>query len=694
MSDILEIARWYVAHGISVIPVKADGSKSPALSGWRKYADELPSDTTLEQWFGMDMRGIGIPCGKASGNLVVLDFECDGESAYIEWFNRLPDELKSEVRIMPTVTTPSGGKHIWVRLPDSQPGGKLARYASGKTKIEIRGEGHQVLAPGCPAECHKSKKLYDWDIPPGDGENGAEIFPEMALLTWLELCDWCSQCNEYQAPDQPRDREISGSPAGEGSPGNDFNARGSWSETGLFDAGWTWARKTGEDKGFLTRPGKESGISASIGQVTSKDKGYPYLFVWSTSVSDFATETPYSRFAVYAILKHSGDFSAAAKELSRQGYGERKEFQADKHQVVDLSNFTMGSTDGVPFRPFAKPHPSLLTPIPEGEPAEKRIFKWSSELSAQADDARWIWQGYLCRGGATLFSAHPKAGKTTMLSHLLRALGGNETHFLGQPVVPSRVLYITEENESLWAARRDDLGIGNHCGFVCQKFKGRSTMPEWKAFIGECVQSVHKYQFDLVIMDTLGKLWPVREENDSSQVDEALLPLWPITEAGASLMLVHHSRKSGGGEFTSVRGSSALAGFTEIIMEFRRHSEDKGDAKRVIKAIGRLQGIPDENLVEWKPEGYISHGDPDNAEVRAATKSYGWEKDLMTVLECMNGEWLQLDDIQQAIADRRNGEKARKADLLAYLGKRIDDGEVERDGEGKRGDPYTYRIVV
>jgi len=73
MSDTLSIARWYVAQGISVIPVKADGSKSPLLSGWRKFSTELPDDATLEKWFGTSqLVGIGVPAGPASGNLLIL----------------------------------------------------------------------------------------------------------------------------------------------------------------------------------------------------------------------------------------------------------------------------------------------------------------------------------------------------------------------------------------------------------------------------------------------------------------------------------------------------------------------------------------------------------------------------------------------------------------------------------------------
>ena len=265
--DILAIARQYVAWGISVIPVKSDGTKSPAIRGWRTYSTERPSEATLQQWFGTPGYGIGIPCGPASGHLVVLDFEFHETSAFDEWFVRLTPDLQTLVRCFPTVTTPSGGKHLWVRLAESQLGGKLARYAAGKTKIEIRGEGHMVLAPGCPRSCHKSGRLYEWAISPAADGDG---FPVLDDETWSQLCLVAAECNAFQPPEPVRDGEPRGTPAGTGSPGHDFNRRGSWTETGLWDAGWTWAKQAGDERGLLTRPGKASGTSASLGMVSSR----------------------------------------------------------------------------------------------------------------------------------------------------------------------------------------------------------------------------------------------------------------------------------------------------------------------------------------------------------------------------------------------------------------------------------------
>lgn len=706
MSSLLDTARWYVANGFSVIPVKADGSKAPLAAGWRKYTETPPDDATLVDWFGPGQKrlvGIGIPPGPASGNMVVLDFECHKENSYFEWLKRLPARLADLARAIPTVITPSGGRHLWVRLADPQPGGVLARYAGRRTKIEIRGEGHQVLAPGCPAECHATGRLYEWASPPPDAPGG---WPVLEAGVWAELCEHAAACNEHLPPEQPRDRDArAGAPAGPDSPGNDFNARGSWAETGLFDAGWSWAREVSPDRGFLTRPGKGKGISASVGMVTSKESGYPYLYVWSTS-TDLPTETPMSRFAVFAALKHAGDFSAAARELARLGYGERLDHRdrpapggpapaaADAPVVLDLSEFAMklATPDGRPYHPFPRPP----APPPADAPAakdENRPFKWMGELTAKSEEAKWVWAGFLARGGITLLSALWKAGKSTLLSHLLKALDGSKAEFLGGAVAPARVLYVTEEPEHLWATRRDALGIGNHVGMWVQPFRARPTVAEWRKHLADVCDLVDRYQFDAVVYDTLSKIWPVRDENDAGQVEEALMPLWTVAAKDVAVLLVHHTRKSGGTEFTGSRGSGGLPAFCEILVEFGRASDGPRETKRVLRSAGRYQETPPKLLIELTPAGYISHGDPDDSQVRAAVPA-SWQDHVRAVLDAQGPEWATFSQIQAKLSERQGGEGVRKADLLAHLGHLFDRGEVERTGGGKNHhDPYKYRIT-
>lgn len=662
----IEHARKYRAAGLSPIPVKADASKSPAYTGWRTFSNELPSVEQVEEWFADGRHGIGIVPGPASGNLVVLDFENKPgkENAYTQWLKRLTPALSADLNKCPVVTTPSGGRHVWVRLAASQEGGKLARYQDGSTKVEIRGEGHQVLAPGCPLSCHKSGQPYVF-------ENRGWLDGDSVVIgeeTWLAWLDHAANVNEWSAPDLPAvGPERTAGQSRESAPGTDFNHTGSWEETGIFDAGWNWCRRTDSNRGMVRRPGKSEGVSASLGMVTSKKNGWPLFYCWSTSVPEFVAEQPYSRFAVYTILKHGGNYSEAAKELERIGYGKRM-------PTVDVH---VREQSGQQSQPGEDP----------------RIFRWMSELKFRELNDKWVWDGYLSRGGITMLSALWKSGKSTLLSHLVRAFDGRTTEFAGRAIVPSRVLYVSEEHEELWAERRDNLNIGDHVGMISRPFKGRPSPAEWAVFLGGMVAAVEKHRFDVVIIDTLSKLWPVREENDAGQVEEALMPLWNLTNAGVAMMLVHHSRKSDGNQFTGSRGSGGLPAFCETLMELRR--EDESDSKnfnRILSGAGRYQETPAKWKIELTGDGYVSHGNPDDLEVKIVNKDSDW-KAIADKLVPESSPGMTIDEINQGIKAER-GSGVRRKELLKFLSDRVSDGEYECEGVGVEGNPFRFSKVT
>src|SRR4051794_24084233 len=86
--DLLSLARKYVAAGLSVIPIKADGSKAPALAEWKEFQRGRPTPAELVQWFARGEAGIGIPCGAVSGGLAALDFET--AEVWNRWRKDLP----------------------------------------------------------------------------------------------------------------------------------------------------------------------------------------------------------------------------------------------------------------------------------------------------------------------------------------------------------------------------------------------------------------------------------------------------------------------------------------------------------------------------------------------------------------------------------------------------------------------------
>lgn len=155
----LGTARCYLAAGLSVFPVKVNGTKEPAFGGWRAYGERKPADWELRTWFQHQGKfGIGIPGGSASGNLVVLDFEAI--EPFQEWGRSLDKVERAALAGSPVIRTPKGGRHVYVRCTGPVKGCKLARMATGETLIETRGCQHYVVAPGSPPAVHATGIPY------------------------------------------------------------------------------------------------------------------------------------------------------------------------------------------------------------------------------------------------------------------------------------------------------------------------------------------------------------------------------------------------------------------------------------------------------------------------------------------------------------------------------------------------------
>ena len=97
-------------------------------------------------------------------------------------------------------------------------------------------------------------------------------------------------------------------------PGDDYNRRMTWPAL-LESHGWTHVYDRGETS-YWRRPGKAHGVSATTNHAGA-DVFYPF-----SSSTEFEPDTSYSKFGVYAVLEHGGDYARAAKQLAAEGYGE------------------------------------------------------------------------------------------------------------------------------------------------------------------------------------------------------------------------------------------------------------------------------------------------------------------------------------------------------------------------------------
>jgi hypothetical protein len=214
----------------------------------------------------------------------------------------------------------------------------------------------------------------------------------------------------------------------------------------------------------------------------------------------------------------------------------------------------------------------------------------------------WVWECFAARRYTTMLSGYWKCGKSTLLLHVVRAMerGG----VVGTEVHAGRVLVVTEESEDGWARRRDDFDLGDHCDFIIRPFRGRPSQRQWEALAEYIARAVRAKNYACVVIDTLAAVSPSEDENGSAEMTLALKPFNLIAEAGAAVLVIHHSRKEQGTRYTSARGSGAIAAFFDQLVTFApMEPENPHDRRRVLSVVGRLPEGQPEIVIELAIDG-------------------------------------------------------------------------------------------
>jgi putative DNA primase/helicase len=312
---ILAAARAYLASGLSIVPIRADGSKAPAVS-WKAYEKRRPIDFELHKWFSTDRPiGLAIIGGVVSGNLEIIDF--DDPSLVSPWTDAVRAVRPGLIERLPRIATPKGGAHFYFRAPAVEHNQKLAIAEDKHVLIETRGEGGYVLAPPSHPKCHPLEKAYVH----ADGP----LLTEIPTLTAEERTTLLETARSFnRAPKKIIGPGEKGNPSKEGeiAPGDDFNARATW-ESVLEPYGWRKAKIDGPIV-YWRRPGKtDDGHSASVGFCGDN------LHVFSSNAAPFEPDATYSKWAAITFLKYGGDFKKSAKELLEQGFGQKMKRRRD-----------------------------------------------------------------------------------------------------------------------------------------------------------------------------------------------------------------------------------------------------------------------------------------------------------------------------------------------------------------------------
>ena len=344
-NEIAAKADEYADAGVSVLPIKTDGTKTPKgdrlpieiedgekRASWKPYQRKIAGASERRRLFRSPPVGIGVICGAVSGNLEFIDF--DKADLFTPFAAEVELARPGMMSRLTTHRTPEG-YHLGYRCDEIEGNQVLAQYPEeneagvlkAKVAIETRGEGGYVVAPGSPPECHRTGRTYQHLGGPPITKATTITVEERALL--FKVARSLTQWFDDEPIESKRAKSKGDEHQGEHSglmPGHDFAQKMSWAEI-LEPHGWREHHTSG-GRGFWVRPGKEEreGWSATTGSKSAN--GNELFCVFSTNAHPFQVPTGkpcgcYGKFGAYALLNHDGDFAAAAKALYAEGYGDR-----------------------------------------------------------------------------------------------------------------------------------------------------------------------------------------------------------------------------------------------------------------------------------------------------------------------------------------------------------------------------------
>ena len=288
-------------------------------------------------------------------------------------------------------------------------------------------------------------------------------------------------------------------------------------------------------------------------------------------------------------------------------------------------------------------------------------------------EPEWTWRGYLAPGAITLLAGRPKVGKSTLLFALLAALEAGEPLAELQTRATGALL-LSEERASTLAekAQRWDLN-----GRVHLLMRHQANGRDWPGIVAEAVDYCQRHGLNVLAVDTWDKWTGLKgdAENNAGAILEALEPLVQAAGADLAVLVCAHQRKSLGEFGEAVRGSNALTGGVDVVLELERPRSDvlSGEGVRVLQAVSRFSGTPEELVIALAENGYEARGDALTAAAEVE------QRQILAALQVLG----------EASYDKLHDETGLPRTTVQRRLEELGDRVVKR-GAGKRGDPFLF----
>lgn len=297
----------------------------------------------------------------------------------------------------------------------------------------------------------------------------------------------------------------------------------------------------------------------------------------------------------------------------------------------------------------------------------------------------WLWYGLIARRNLTLLTSQWKAGKTTLITGLLQQFA-TAGKFLGIPVVPARVLVVSEESRETWTERLQRMPVGGHCRLASRPFLRRPTPEAWNTLIDRAIDLRAAGELDLLVIDPLAKFLPGSTESDLAALLEMLDPLQRLCESGAGVIILHHPRKKKSEEGNSARGSGGLLAAVDIIIELSACGPMRSDERRrKLFALSRYPATPRRLVYEWDPATgqFTDLGDP---------LGIRFDENWKHIHALLAGRRSAATH-QELLADwPAEHEPPTRQMLYHWLNRAFEEKRLRRFGAGTKADPFRFRL--
>jgi len=194
------------------------------------------------------------------------------------------------------------------------------------------------------------------------------------------------------------------------------------------------------------------------------------------------------------------------------------------------------------------------------------LVDWDDFLDTDHGQDVSVVGDIMLQGGFSIIHAPPKAGKSTLIRHLVISVGGGDG-FRGMDTKQGTVLYYSLEESPLQV--QTELARFGRRGLPVKLHVGRSeggVEPEGlKA-------RIERHKPVLVVLDTMLEALPgIEDLNDYAKAKPVISRMRAVArDTGAHIAVVHHSRKSGGPHGEAILGSTAIAAEFDTLIELTR----------------------------------------------------------------------------------------------------------------------------